>query len=197
VAGGEEVELDPGGTSLSLRVADDMRIEVEVEVDGDEYELELGMVTSVRCLAGARSPGVRGRDAAGCYVRALRRKLRVDLQKTCLGEHHVGDLLRRYALVRRVNRGQWLLDPDQHDFGCGVSGGEGAPRSVVAAPRRSPRHRDGPAPRQAAEVDTMIVLAASPEPDEARPASPSSCPVPEVGLRCAFAMIVSASLVQM
>jgi len=52
VAGGEEVELDLGGTSLSLRVADDVRIEVEVEVDGDEYELELGMVTSVRCLAG-------------------------------------------------------------------------------------------------------------------------------------------------
>ena len=32
------------GTSLSLRVADDVRfveVEVEVEVDGDEYELEL------------------------------------------------------------------------------------------------------------------------------------------------------------
>jgi amphi-Trp domain-containing protein len=56
VAGGEEVELDLGGTSLSLRVADDVRIEVEVEVDGDEYELELGMVTSVRCLAGAAGP---------------------------------------------------------------------------------------------------------------------------------------------
>jgi len=28
------------GTSLSLRVADDVRVEVEVEVDGDEYELE-------------------------------------------------------------------------------------------------------------------------------------------------------------
>ena len=48
LAGGDEVELDLGGTSLTLRVADDVRVEVEVEVDGEEYELELELKWSLR-----------------------------------------------------------------------------------------------------------------------------------------------------
>ena len=49
LAGGDEVELDLGGTSLSLRVADDVRVGVEVEVDGEEFELaELELKWSLR-----------------------------------------------------------------------------------------------------------------------------------------------------
>lgn len=48
LAGGGKVELDLGGTSLSLRVADDVRAEVEVEVDGDEVELEFELKWSLR-----------------------------------------------------------------------------------------------------------------------------------------------------
>jgi amphi-Trp domain-containing protein len=48
LAGGDEVELDLGDTSLSFRVADELR--VEVEVDGDEYELELELKWSLGAL---------------------------------------------------------------------------------------------------------------------------------------------------
>ena len=41
LAAGAEAELDLGGTSLTLRVADDLRLEVEVEVDGSEIEVEI------------------------------------------------------------------------------------------------------------------------------------------------------------
>src|SRR5687767_6228906 len=41
LARGAEAELDLGGTSLTLRVADDLRMEVEVEVDGSEIEIEI------------------------------------------------------------------------------------------------------------------------------------------------------------
>jgi amphi-Trp domain-containing protein len=53
LAGEGEVELDLGGTSLSLRVADDVRVEVEVEVDGDEIELEVELKWSRRPDANA------------------------------------------------------------------------------------------------------------------------------------------------
>ena len=59
LAGGDEVELDLGGTSLSLRVADDVRVEVEVEVNGDEYELELELKWS---LGRAASPAGAAAD---------------------------------------------------------------------------------------------------------------------------------------
>jgi amphi-Trp domain-containing protein len=50
LAGGGDVELDLGGTSLTLRVADNLRAEFEVEVDGDEIEveIELSWSTSTR-----------------------------------------------------------------------------------------------------------------------------------------------------
>ena len=41
LAKGTKVELDLGGTSLTLRVADDIRAEFEVEVDGDQVEVEI------------------------------------------------------------------------------------------------------------------------------------------------------------
>jgi amphi-Trp domain-containing protein len=41
LAGGAEAEFDLGGTSLTVRVADDLRMEVEVEVDGTEIEMEI------------------------------------------------------------------------------------------------------------------------------------------------------------
>jgi amphi-Trp domain-containing protein len=53
LAGGDKVELDLGGTSLTLRVADDVRAEVEIEVDGDEVELEFELKWSLRRDSGA------------------------------------------------------------------------------------------------------------------------------------------------
>jgi amphi-Trp domain-containing protein len=41
LAAGEKVELDLGGTSLSLHVAEDVRMEFEVSVKGDEIEVEM------------------------------------------------------------------------------------------------------------------------------------------------------------
>jgi amphi-Trp domain-containing protein len=70
LAGGDEVELDLGGTSLSLRVADDVRVELEVEVDGEEFELELELKWSLRphdraaAAASADGAGVDG-EATG------------------------------------------------------------------------------------------------------------------------------------
>jgi len=41
LAGDGKIELDLGGTSLTLRVSDEVRAEFEVEVDGDEIEIEI------------------------------------------------------------------------------------------------------------------------------------------------------------
>jgi hypothetical protein len=51
-----EDELDLGGTSLKLGVADDVRTEFEVEVTGDEIEVEIELTWST-------APGGRGRKA--------------------------------------------------------------------------------------------------------------------------------------
>jgi amphi-Trp domain-containing protein len=65
LAGGDEVALDLGGTSLTLRVADEVQVEVEVEVDGEEIELELELKWSRRPHdrpAAAASAGDAGAD---------------------------------------------------------------------------------------------------------------------------------------
>jgi amphi-Trp domain-containing protein len=54
LASGNNVKLDLGGTSLTLRVADDVRTEFEVEIDGDEIEVEIELKWST---AGAERPG--------------------------------------------------------------------------------------------------------------------------------------------
>jgi amphi-Trp domain-containing protein len=54
LASGNNVKLDLGGTSLTMRVADDVRTEFEVEIDGDEIEVEIELKWST---AGAERPG--------------------------------------------------------------------------------------------------------------------------------------------
>jgi amphi-Trp domain-containing protein len=56
LAAGGNVELDLGGTSLKLGVADDVRTEFEVEVTGDKIEVEIELTWST-------TPGGRGRKA--------------------------------------------------------------------------------------------------------------------------------------
>ena len=41
LAKGGDVELEVGGATVNLRVAEDVRSELEVEIDGDEQQLEL------------------------------------------------------------------------------------------------------------------------------------------------------------
>jgi amphi-Trp domain-containing protein len=48
----DELELDLGGTSLKLRVGDDVRAEFEVEVDGDEIEVEIELKWSTAAAKG-------------------------------------------------------------------------------------------------------------------------------------------------
>jgi amphi-Trp domain-containing protein len=60
LAAGAEAELDLGGTSLTLHVADDLRLEVEVEVDGNEIEIEVELKWST---AGPPAPDVSADDA--------------------------------------------------------------------------------------------------------------------------------------
>jgi amphi-Trp domain-containing protein len=55
LAGGDDVELEMGGTSMSMRVPDDVRIEFEVEVDGDEIEIEIELTWSTSAAARAKS----------------------------------------------------------------------------------------------------------------------------------------------
>ena len=72
LAKGNKVELDLGGTSLTLRVADDIRAEFEVEVDGDEIEVEIELKWSTATADGERprstgdqsSVGTRGQKTA-------------------------------------------------------------------------------------------------------------------------------------
>jgi amphi-Trp domain-containing protein len=54
LAAGGKVELDLGGTSLSLHVADDVRMEFEVEVKGDEIEVEMELTWSTAPRAATR-----------------------------------------------------------------------------------------------------------------------------------------------
>ena len=53
LASGDDVELEMGDTSMSLRVPDDVRVEFEVEVDGDEIEVEIELKWSTSSAAGA------------------------------------------------------------------------------------------------------------------------------------------------
>ena len=63
LASGHDVELEMGGTAMSLRVLDDVRMEFEVEVDGDEIEVEIDEVVNE----------FRGK-ARGACLRAERRR---------------------------------------------------------------------------------------------------------------------------
>jgi amphi-Trp domain-containing protein len=58
LASGDDVELEMGGTSMSLRVPDDVRVEFEVEVDGDEIEVEIELKWSTSSAGGRGKPAV-------------------------------------------------------------------------------------------------------------------------------------------
>jgi amphi-Trp domain-containing protein len=69
LASGDDVELEMGGTSMSVRVPDDVRVEFEVEVDGDEIEIEIELKWSTSSAAGRSEPapdesGAEGKNAA-------------------------------------------------------------------------------------------------------------------------------------
>ncbi len=68
LADGDDVELEMGGTSMSLRVPDDVRVEFEVEVDGDEIEIEIELKWSTSSAAGRAEPdpesGAEGKNTA-------------------------------------------------------------------------------------------------------------------------------------
>jgi len=64
LAKGNKVELDLGGTSLTLRVADDIRAEFEVEVDGDEIEVEIELKWSTATADGERPRSTGDHEAA-------------------------------------------------------------------------------------------------------------------------------------
>ena len=69
LAGGDDVELEMGGTSMSLRVPDDVRVEFEVEVDGDEIEVEIELKWSTSSAADRAEPapergGAEGKNTA-------------------------------------------------------------------------------------------------------------------------------------
>ena len=58
LTGDGKADLDLGGTTVSLRVPDELRAEFEVEVEGDEVELEVELKWStVREPATSPSPG--------------------------------------------------------------------------------------------------------------------------------------------
>ena len=70
LASGDDVELEMGGTSMSLRVPDDVRVEFEVEVDGDEIEIEIELKWSTSSAGRRAEPapgesGAEAKDAAG------------------------------------------------------------------------------------------------------------------------------------
>jgi amphi-Trp domain-containing protein len=56
LASGHDVELEMGGTAMSLRVPDDVRVEFEVEVDGDEIEVEIELKWSTSSAAKRAEP---------------------------------------------------------------------------------------------------------------------------------------------
>ena len=60
LAEGGDVEMDLGGTTVSLHVPDSVRAEFEVEVDGDELELELELTWSTaRDRSSAQRPALQ------------------------------------------------------------------------------------------------------------------------------------------
>ena len=63
LASGDDVELELGGTSMSLRVPDDVRVEFEVEVDGDEIEIEIELKWSTSAAAKRAEPAPDESDA--------------------------------------------------------------------------------------------------------------------------------------
>jgi amphi-Trp domain-containing protein len=65
LASGGRVELDLGGTSLSMRVAENVRTEFEVEVDGDEIEVEIELSWSTSPSRGAAPSRAQHRGNAG------------------------------------------------------------------------------------------------------------------------------------
>jgi amphi-Trp domain-containing protein len=65
LADGDDVELEMGGTSMSLRVPDDVRVEFEVEVDGDEIEIEIELKWSTSSAADhTEESGAEGKNTA-------------------------------------------------------------------------------------------------------------------------------------
>jgi amphi-Trp domain-containing protein len=63
LASGDEVELDLGGSLVSLRVADDVRTEFEIEVDGDEIEVEVELKWSTTDARAGAGPSEQGAEA--------------------------------------------------------------------------------------------------------------------------------------
>ncbi len=68
LAEGGEVDLELGGTTVSLRVPGEVRSEFEVEVDGDEFELELELKWST---TRAKEPAAAAGDAEQPQPRAI------------------------------------------------------------------------------------------------------------------------------
>ena len=65
LAGGDDVELEMGNTSMSVRVPDDVRVDFEVEVDGDEIEVEIELKWSTSSAAGRAEPAPEESGAEG------------------------------------------------------------------------------------------------------------------------------------
>jgi amphi-Trp domain-containing protein len=65
LASGDDVELEMGDTSMSLRVPDDVRVEFEVEVDGDEIEVEIELKWSTSSAAKRAKPASEDSGAEG------------------------------------------------------------------------------------------------------------------------------------
>jgi amphi-Trp domain-containing protein len=61
-------DLELGGTTVSLRVPDEVRSEFEVEVDGDEFELELELKWST---ARTKEPAAPAADTKQPQPRAI------------------------------------------------------------------------------------------------------------------------------
>jgi amphi-Trp domain-containing protein len=58
---GGEVDLELGGTSVSLGIPEELRGEFEVEVDGDEFELELELKWSSARAKGPAKPAEKAK----------------------------------------------------------------------------------------------------------------------------------------
>lgn len=70
LASGDKIELDLGGTSVSMHVADHVRTEFEVQVDGDEIEVEIELSWST---SGRERSGGHQRDESASRAREGRR----------------------------------------------------------------------------------------------------------------------------
>ena len=64
LASGDDVELAIGGTSMSLRVPDDVRVKFELEVDRDEVEVEIEITWSTRSASGRAETASHSGEAA-------------------------------------------------------------------------------------------------------------------------------------